>query len=298
MTEKRSGIYRIANGGKYYVGSAINIQRRFAQHISALRSSRHHSIKLQRAWDKYGEAEFVFEVIEDVADRAMLLEREQHWIDELNACDGGYNIAPIAGRCTGIKLSPEACLAISKRLTGRLVSEETREKLRISKIGFKHSPETCAKISAIKRETPISDLMRQRALEANTGRKQRPESIEKIAASKRGKKMPDHVRTALLLATTGVKQSAETIAKRVAKLKGKKRPLDAIERTAAARRGVPMSEEQKAKISMKLKGRPRPRELVEKTAAALRGRKCPPHVVRAMQAGRRPPKTEPLHQDH
>jgi group I intron endonuclease len=55
-----AGIYKISHAasGRAYVGSAVNIKKRWATHRHALRTGRHHSQKLQRAWSKYGEAEF------------------------------------------------------------------------------------------------------------------------------------------------------------------------------------------------------------------------------------------------
>jgi hypothetical protein len=42
---------------------------------------------LQNAWNKYGEDNFYFSVLELVPDKDKLIEREQYWIDKLNACD-------------------------------------------------------------------------------------------------------------------------------------------------------------------------------------------------------------------
>ena len=62
----RSGIYTITNiaNGHRYVGSAVDMGRRWSQHKGSLLSNRHHSIYLQRAWNKHGENTFEFEVLE------------------------------------------------------------------------------------------------------------------------------------------------------------------------------------------------------------------------------------------
>ena len=66
MRNKISGIYRILNTitGKGYVGSASDSYHRFAEHKTILRQNRHHSSHLQHAWNKYGESNFKFEIIE------------------------------------------------------------------------------------------------------------------------------------------------------------------------------------------------------------------------------------------
>ena len=58
----QSGIYQIRNiaNGKVYVGSAAKFSRRFNDHKRKLNNGRHHSIKLQNAWNKNGAESFVF----------------------------------------------------------------------------------------------------------------------------------------------------------------------------------------------------------------------------------------------
>ena len=54
---------------------------------------------LQHAFNKYGEQNFKFEVIEYTDDPSTLLDLEQKWIDETNCYDKnvGYNIMKTAG---------------------------------------------------------------------------------------------------------------------------------------------------------------------------------------------------------
>ena len=103
-------IYAIKNlvNGKLYVGSATNLRRRWATHLSFLRRGIHHGVLLQRAWNKYGEAAFRLEVIEEVADCSTLIQREQYWIDFHNAAKAGYNTCPIAGSTAGKRHTKEA----------------------------------------------------------------------------------------------------------------------------------------------------------------------------------------------
>lgn len=176
----QSGIYQIRHtgNGKVYVGSAVNIAKRFGMHQRMLRRGAHHSIKLQRAWDKYGASAFSFSVLETVEDKARLLEREQFWLDQLNSASHGYNITPTAGSLLGFKHTPETrrkmskakigaerseehCLKLSAALSGRKMSAESRQKMRDAKLGKTrkpHSPETRAKMSAAALGRTFSDL--------------------------------------------------------------------------------------------------------------------------------------------
>ncbi len=118
---RTSGIYQITctPTGKIYIGSAIDLHLRRQQHLADLRASRHVNRHLQNAWNKHGEAAFVFSVIELVLS-SFLLEREQYWLDKRKSYDQkkGFNISPTAGSSIGIKRSAE-----------------TREKVRASKLG-------------------------------------------------------------------------------------------------------------------------------------------------------------------
>jgi len=93
------GIYKIENmvNGKVYIGSSKDIKQRFRQHLSDLKNNRHHSIHLQRAWNKYGESNFKFSIIEELDYINDLFITERHYIikfDSLNK-NKGYNIKPI-----------------------------------------------------------------------------------------------------------------------------------------------------------------------------------------------------------
>jgi group I intron endonuclease len=59
-------IYQILNTvtNDCYIGSSINIKERWKRHKKDLRKQKHHSIILQRAWNKYGENSFIFKILE------------------------------------------------------------------------------------------------------------------------------------------------------------------------------------------------------------------------------------------
>ena len=76
------GIYRIfclAND-KVYIGSSINIEKRWREHRQLLHRLEHPNNHLQNAWCKYGSTEFEFKVLE-VCPPDKLIEREQCYLD-------------------------------------------------------------------------------------------------------------------------------------------------------------------------------------------------------------------------
>lgn len=142
MKDISSGIYKITNtvNGKFYIGSAVKLNRRWNVHKSQLRNGKHHSILLQRSWNKYGEDSFAFEVLEAVPPDK-LMEVEQKYIDCLQPCNPkvGYNVSEKA-TCVCLRGEKHPCF-------GKAVSEERKEKIRKALNGHGVSAETRAKIS-------------------------------------------------------------------------------------------------------------------------------------------------------
>ena len=90
------GIYRILciKTNKCYVGQTKDFNRRKNSHFGLLNRNKSSHIKLQRAWNKYGEENFEFEVLEFVENESFLIMIEQHWIGELDSYKNGYNVIP------------------------------------------------------------------------------------------------------------------------------------------------------------------------------------------------------------
>lgn len=101
---KVSGIYKIINkiNGKYYIGSSQNICgncfSRWEDHLRDLRKNKHDNPHLQNAWNKYGEDNFEFIIVEKTKlDFKILKDIEQKYLDisktEKDKC---YNISEYA----------------------------------------------------------------------------------------------------------------------------------------------------------------------------------------------------------
>lgn len=142
------GIYVIVNlvNNKKYIGSTINFKNRWDKHKKDLKNNKHHSIHLQRAWNKYGEENFLFEVLEYVQDVNDLIQIEQYYLDWMETWkeENGYNICSTAGSTLGIKLSVEIRKQRSERVKGaknpmygKHFSDESKEKMAITQRGEK-----------------------------------------------------------------------------------------------------------------------------------------------------------------
>lgn len=106
-------IYFLHNPTKYYVGSTgiqnTNVKSskgfwcRWRLHLWNLGKNQHHSKYLQNTYNKHGEDTIKFKILELVDNPNILIEREQFWINSLNAYKFGYNCTPIANSRLGVK---------------------------------------------------------------------------------------------------------------------------------------------------------------------------------------------------
>ena len=76
---------------KSYIGQSINIENRWTHHKSELNNNRHINDYLQNAWNKYGEDNFSFIVIEECKE-SELNEKEIYYINKYNSMNNGYNL--------------------------------------------------------------------------------------------------------------------------------------------------------------------------------------------------------------
>jgi group I intron endonuclease len=141
-----SGIYQIKNtvNNKTYVGQAQNILKRFNEHR---RNRNGHLIYrdcyLYRAVKKYGWDKFEISVLEKIDDLSKLNDREIFWINELSP---EYNLKEGGNCARGWKHTAKAKIKMSvikskqylgegNPFYGKTHSEETKEKIRKSRLG-------------------------------------------------------------------------------------------------------------------------------------------------------------------
>lgn len=105
---KDSGIYCIENvvNNKKYIGQTYSIKSRINQHYYELRNNSHHNSHLQSAWNKYGEDNFTYYVLE-YCNLDLLNEKEKYWIEYYDSFNNGYNLTTGDIGCRGYKHSLE-----------------------------------------------------------------------------------------------------------------------------------------------------------------------------------------------
>lgn len=203
---KGAGVYAIVNlkNGKVYVGSSLAVRGRLLAHRSYLRRGVHDNQILQRAWDKYGERAFRFDLLQRCGPEATAA-REQRWMRRLNSTDRryGYNICLFAGAgaMKGRKHTAESRAKMSENrkgkgdwLTGVLAaaeanrgrrctrSEETKAKLRLAAQRRWANPEYRAKQTTNHwTKNPANAEAVERMRKKLTGRKLSAEHRRKIS---------------------------------------------------------------------------------------------------------------------
>lgn len=157
------GIYKIINNinGKVYVGQSINIKTRWKEHINALKRGDSGCTLLQRAWNKYGEENFSFEILE-LCFEDELDDIEIKYIKLYDAVNSGYNIE--SGGNKHKRLSIDTKQKLSNSAKERL-SDPTKNPM----YDKHHTDETKIKISASKKGKPLSDETKKKLSEVHMG---------------------------------------------------------------------------------------------------------------------------------
>jgi len=179
---KYPGIYTISNNidGKMYIGKAVNIHTRMSQHRLYLKKNKHSNEHLQRAWNKYGESAFKFELLVKCEEEHLYSE-EHYWCNMLNVHNDKY----------GYNIQPTCPYGLSR------ASNQTRQKMSMSQRKRPPLSEESKKKISEANKGPKSEEYKQICRErykrdkgglSYTGRKHSPETLKKLRQSHLGYK--------------------------------------------------------------------------------------------------------------
>lgn len=126
-------IYKITNkvNNKVYIGlTTRTVNERFEEHIERAKNSKH-KYYIHNAMNKYGINNFSIEEIDSCDDINELKKKEQYWIEFYKSFDGrfGYNLTKGGDGVNGYRLSDEAKEKLRMSMRGRHHTEETRKVL-------------------------------------------------------------------------------------------------------------------------------------------------------------------------
>jgi group I intron endonuclease len=131
------GIYQIEciSSGRIYIGRTIHFGRRLNWHKRELNEKIHHNIFLQRAWNKHGEENFRFSILEIVPLNEDIIKREQKWLDKLRPFDfeKTFNISEEANGF----ISEQSSLKNIQNWQNLVYREKMLEQLRQANLSYK-----------------------------------------------------------------------------------------------------------------------------------------------------------------
>jgi group I intron endonuclease len=190
--------------GKCYVGQTIKeLEHRKKQHIYCLDRE---NLAFHNAIKKYGAECIVWEVIDTAENIEDLNAKEVAWIafhkSYAHAAESnGYNLTlGGGGGSAGRLISSETRAKMRAAQLGRTYGEETRAKVSRAGKGRKRSEETRAKM-----RKPKAKGFGEKVSAVHLGRKRSPETCERIGNSKRGTILSDDHKAKLSEALKGDK---------------------------------------------------------------------------------------------
>lgn len=228
-----TGIYRVESlckSEKAYIGSSINIKRRWREHLRELRSNKHDNQRLQHHFNKYGEPDLVFIIVE-LCFPEFLTAREQYYIDKEKPY---FNICRTAGSCLGLKRSEEA----KEKMKGHVPWNK----------GTKQGPISSAHrqlLSLVHKGVPKSEEHKRKLSQGNKGKHgvvMAEEIKQKISASLKGRPSPNK----------GNKWSEETRRKMDSRIPWNRGKAGTY---STSKKGQPLSEEAKQNLSKIMKAK-------------------------------------------
>lgn len=92
------GIYKIENliTHQVYIGKSLSINKRIHDHKYCLNNNKHINSYLQNSWNKYGENNFIFVILEECSEEN-INEREKYWINFYGGADSKQNYNVLIG---------------------------------------------------------------------------------------------------------------------------------------------------------------------------------------------------------
>lgn len=162
------------SNGKQYIGKTEQrFSKRFWHHQWQLRKNCHDNKYLQNAWNKYGETAFTFSVVHALKPDDDINALEKYYISLYNTYEDGFNLTKGGEGMSGFTMPDSIKKYVGevnrKRLLGTKLSDETREKMRKSSRHLSPSADTIQKVKDYMSNRVVSEETREKLRVLNTG---------------------------------------------------------------------------------------------------------------------------------
>lgn len=186
-------VYKIVNqqNGKMYIGSTMDVEKRFNRHKKDLRAGDHHCVYLQRAWNKYGEDSFSFEILEACTSEEEVRKAEASYLRM--SYDSLYNVSKQSTGGDLISYHPNRDGIVEKMSNSvkvrysKMTLEERKRVFGRSgtsnpRYGKKHTEEAKRKISEANKGNQYAKGSKRTA--------EQRDKLSKVASQRKGEKNP------------------------------------------------------------------------------------------------------------
>ena len=213
-----TGIYKITSPtNKVYIGQSVNIKTRWTRYKNLECSSQP---ALYNSLKKHGADNHKFEILLECT-KSELDEKERYYQELFDVINNGLNCILTSSINSRGKMSEETKRKISIAHKGKIVSEVTKQKLRLINLGKRrNNPPTQkmlekeARKNAIKPKRVLSEEQKEKIRKSLTGRKRDPSIGIKVGNKLRGRKLSDEMKLKLSKSSSrwnlGKKLSDET----------------------------------------------------------------------------------------
>jgi len=184
---KECGIYKIVNtsNGRTYIGSSIDLNARWRNHLSKLKNNKHCNSFLQNDFNKCQVSDFLYVILETCKEDDLIV-KEQSYID-LNYDNQihCYNLRRRAESNRGWKHAAETKKRMRQARKENKPSQSCIDASILARTGTKASKETCQKMSDYQKNR--TEEHREKLGKAFKARWEDPVSRQKLIESQKNK---------------------------------------------------------------------------------------------------------------